>query len=109
MKVKELKKRIEQFRKLLQENSNIWSHSLDTTMPDYPIRNGQQLQEQINLLARQLGTLRPYINKFGSSSIMVLPAAGIRWDIYEAAVSNDVVQRKGPSVQNVFTQLQQIL
>jgi hypothetical protein len=109
VKVKELKHRLEQFRKLLQEHYSVWGHSLDSALPDYPIANGPHLQEQMDSLARQLGTLRPYIDKFGSSSIMTLPATGIRWDLYESAVSNDLAQRKGPSIQNAFPQLQQIL
>jgi hypothetical protein len=107
MKVKELSSRIERFRTALVEHGDLWKQSLDRTLPDYPIANGDTLRRQIDVLARQLGALRPYIDRFNFPSVMGV--AGVEWDAYDSAVSNDVAIRKGHSIEAVLQQLQQIL
>ncbi len=109
MRVKELKVRFEDFRQELQEHFGLWRTSLDQPLPDYPVRNIAELTRQTDSLARKLGTLRSYIRRFVGSTILHLPATGTQWDAYDSAVSNDVCQRKGPSIENVLPQLQQIL
>jgi len=46
MKVKELKMQLEEFQKELEQHSFLWRQSLDRTIPDYPIRNIENLRQQ---------------------------------------------------------------
>ncbi len=107
MKVRELASRVQKFHDDLESHFALWSQSLQQPIPDYPVRNIEKLREQTNSLARQLGTLRPYIERFVQSTIMTV--MGQRWDAYDCAVSNDVSVRKGPSIEAVLPQLQQML
>lgn len=107
MKVRELASRIQRFHDDLETHFDLWSGSLQQPIPDFPVRNIQQLKEQMAALARQLGTLRPYIERFAQSTVMTV--MGLKWDAYDSAVSNDVSVRKGPSIEAVLPQLQQIL
>jgi hypothetical protein len=74
MKVSELSSRIEKFHADLVEHADLWRQSLDHALPDYPITNGSKLREQVNALARQLGMLRPYRDKFGFPTTMGMVA-----------------------------------
>ena len=107
MTVYELSSRIEKFRAELDEHFNLWGESLNGTIPEYPIRNVERIRKQYDSLARQLGTLRPYLERLGLPSIM--GNAYGRWDAYDSAVSNDVAPRKGPSIEALLSQLQQAL
>ena len=107
MKVRELASRVQKFHDDLESHFALWSQSLQQPIPDYPVRNVEKLREQTNSLARQLGTLRAYIERFMQSTIMTV--MGQRWDAYDCAVSNDVSVRKGPSIEAVLPQLQQML
>jgi hypothetical protein len=107
MKVQELASRIQKFHDDLEAHFNLWVQSLEQPIPDYPVRNVQQLNEQMASLARQLGTLRSYLERFSPSTVMTV--MGQRWDAYDSAVSNDVSVRKGPSIEAVLPQLLQIL
>jgi hypothetical protein len=98
---------MQKFHDDLEAHFDLWSHSLQQPIPDYPVRNIQQLREQMAGLARQLGSLRPYIDRFSQSTVMGV--MGETWDIYESAVSNDVSARKGHSIEAALPQLQQIL
>lgn len=110
MKVKELIKRIEEFQKKLLEHKRLWGSSLDKTIPDYPIRNVDQLETQSRLLCRSLGTLRPFLDRFFDSWIMGQPASRTTWDALESAVSlQSVALAKGPSMRIVSERLDQIL
>ncbi len=108
MKVAELSSRVEKFRKELNDHANLWGRSLDDTIPDYPIRNHDQIRAQYDGLARQLGTLRPYFKKLGLPTIMGNSYLG-QWDAFDSAVSDDVAPRKGQSMQAVLSQLNQAL
>jgi hypothetical protein len=108
MKVAELSSRVEKFRKELNEHAELWGRSLDRTMPDYPIRNHDQIRAQYDGLARQLGTLRPYFKKLGVPTIMGNSYLG-HWDAFDSAVSDGVAPRKGQSIQAVLSQLNQAL
>jgi hypothetical protein len=107
MKVSDLTARIERFRTELHEHAALWGQSLDATIPDYPIKNGQVLRQQFASLARQLGTLRPYFVGLGLPTTM--GNAYGQWDAFDSAVSNDVAPRKGPSMEAVTSQLDQAL
>jgi hypothetical protein len=107
VKVNDLQAKLESFLADLEKHAQLWQRSLDDTMPDYPIANGNVLRQQSNALARQLGTLRPFIDKFGFPSILSM--AGTQWDIYDSAVANDVAIRKGRSIEGVIPQLHQML
>ena len=95
MNVAEVIARLEKFRRDLDAHAKLWGQSLDHTIPEFPIRNIEDLRSQSNSLARQLGTLRPYFEKLGLPSIMGNAYIG-QWDAFDSAVSNDVAPRKGP-------------
>src|SRR5215469_13812929 len=107
MTVKELSSRIEAFRSCLVEHRELFIQSLDRYLPDYPKQNVATLRQQQDNLARQLGMLRPYIDSFDFPSIMSM--AGVQWDVYDSAISNDVAIRKGESIDGVLQQLQKML
>jgi hypothetical protein len=107
MNVRELISKVQRFHDDLETHFELWRQSLDQPLPDYPVRNTQTLQKQISVLARQLGTLRPYIEKLTRSTTMGV--AGLEWDAYDSAVSNDVAARKGPSLKAVLPQLEQVI
>jgi len=107
LKVHELALKVKQFHDDLEIHFRLWLESLQQPIPDYPVRNIEKLREQTTSLARQLGTLRPYIERFSSSTKMKW--AEQLWDIYDSAVSNDVAIRKGESIEAALPQLQQIL
>jgi hypothetical protein len=107
MRVRELITRTQRFHNELEAHFDLWSHSLEQPIPDYPVRNIEVLREQMGSLARQLGTLRPYIERFTPSTLMSV--MGQTWDAYNSAVSNDVSVRKGPSIEAILPLLQQML
>lgn len=107
MKVRELVSSIEKFHHDLESHFDLWQQSLGQPLPEYPVRNIQGLKEQVNNVARQLGKLRPYIEKLCTSTKMGI--AGQLWDPYEFAISNDVAARKGPSIEAILPQLQQMV
>jgi len=109
MTVGELKDRLTKFESELQEHQQLWLQSLDRHLPDFPIKNERTLQQQMRVLARQLGALRSYIDRFSESTIMGIPAIGQQWDVFESATGNDVAQRKGLSLEGALQQLQIIL
>lgn len=63
MKVRELVSSIEKFHHDLESHFDLWQQSLGQPLPEYPVRNIQGLKEQVNNVARQLGKLRPYIQR----------------------------------------------
>lgn len=109
MKVRDFKNQLEEFRTELNSHSDLWLVSLDQPLPDYPVRNIPQLKEQMSALARKLGRLRPFIDRFASATVMQLPATGQQWDIFDSAVGNDLCLRKGPSLEGAIQQIDQIL
>ena len=107
MKVRDLMRRIEAFRDDLQAHYELWGESLEQPLPDYPVKNVSTLREQVSGLARQLGTLKAYLQALGLPTIM--ETAYGQWDAYDSAVSNDVAARKGSSIEAVLPQLEQAL
>lgn len=63
MKVSELASGVRKFHDELEMHFDLRSQSRQQPIPDYPVRNIEKLREQTNSLARQLGTLRPYIER----------------------------------------------
>ncbi|MDP9262770.1 MAG: hypothetical protein M3O85_00450 [Acidobacteriota bacterium] len=109
MRVGELKQRLEKFHADLDEHFRFWCRSLDQTLPDFPVRDVDFLNAQMRSLARQLGALRPYLQQLVDNGVMYHAATGTEWDIYDSAVSNDVAQRKGRSIETALSQIQQAL
>ena len=110
MKVHELIVALEEFQAKLIEHRKLWGQSLDSTIPDFPIRNGVELEEQSRWLSRKLGGLRSYIERFDSQWLMVHPATGTRWDAISAAVGlTAVAKTKGPSIRSVIEKVDQII
>jgi uncharacterized protein (TIGR02391 family) len=109
MRVSALISALDEFRLKLIEHKELWGDSLSHPIPDYPVRNRAQLEEQSNWLTRRLGALRSYIERFDNQWIMVHPATGVRWDALDASVSlNQVAQVKGPSLRSVIEKLNTI-
>jgi len=109
MRVSELLAALDEFRGKLIEHRELWGKSLNSTVPDFPVRNQEELEEQSHWLTRRLGALRPYIERFDSEWIMVHPATGARWDALDAAASlSAVAQAKGASIRSVIDKLNTI-
>jgi hypothetical protein len=108
MKVSELASRTQRFHDDLEAHFELWQQSLEPPLPDYPVRNTEELRRQMSSLARQLGTLRPYIVKLTQTTRMGMMGQP-HWDIYDSAVSNDLAARKGPSIEAILPQLQQMI
>lgn len=110
MKVSELIELLESFREELRDHRKLWGASLAQPIPQYPVRNRKALEEQSDLLARQLGRLRPYLDRFRDSWMMRHPATGVTWDVLDAAVSlQAVAPMKGPSIGSAIEAIDQIL
>jgi uncharacterized protein (TIGR02391 family) len=110
MKVSKLAEELEEFLRRLIEHRQLWGDSLSQPIPDYPVRNRDELEEQSRWLSRKLGTLRPYIIRFQQNWIMNHPATGVRWDALDAAVGlSSVSQIKGPSLRTVEEAINQII
>jgi len=110
MKVKELLQALEEFQHKLIEHKKLWGKSLSQPIPDYPVRNVAELQEQSRWLNRQLGALRPYIERFDDSWVMVHPATRASWNALDTAVGlQAVAQAKGPSIRTTIEKLDQII
>ncbi|WP_375779056.1 TIGR02391 family protein [Bradyrhizobium sp. ma5] len=109
MKVSELLAALDEFRSKLTEHRELWSKSLNNIVPDFPIRNQKELEEQSHWLTRRLGALRPYIERFDSNWIMQHPATGSLWDGLDAASGlSSVSQIKGPSLRSTIEKLNTI-
>jgi len=110
MKVIDLKNTIIEFQEKLDEHKMLWSKSLDKTIPDYPVRNTEELKIQTKWLSRRLGCLRPYLERFKDSWIMKIQLTGTVWDALDSAVTlNDTAGIKGPSLRNVISELDKII
>lgn len=110
MLAKELKREVEEFQKCLIAHSELWGESLGRTIPDYPVRNVDQLTEQSRWLCRKLGSLRPYFDRFFDHWVMRHPSTGVEWNALDAATGlESVAQIKGPSMRTVTERLDQLL
>jgi uncharacterized protein (TIGR02391 family) len=109
MRVAELLSALDEFRDKLIEHNKLWGDSLNTTVPDYPIRNHEKLEGQSHWLTRRLGALRSYIERFDGEWMMVHPATGVHWDALDAAVGlSHVAQAKGSSLRTTIEKLNTI-
>src|SRR5262245_14119951 len=109
MKVSELLAALDEFRSKLVEHRELWGKSLNDVIPDFPIKNQKELEEQSQWLTRRLGALRPYIERFDSNWIMEHPATGTVWDALDAASGlSSVSQIKGPSLRATIERLNSI-
>jgi len=109
MKVKVLLQKIKKFKDLLNEHSELWSKSLNNTIPDYPIKNNEKLKEQQIQLFRLYYPIDEYLTIFSKGRLMRHPMTGIEWDVYRSSIGNDVAQIKGPSLSNALLELEGII
>ena len=110
MRAKDLLGEIEKFQLDLARHQEIWGNSLDHPIPQYPVRNTSTLISQSRHLSRDLGRLRPYLQRFRDNWLMHHPATGAQWDALEAATGSDqIAQIKGPSLRTVIGALDQII
>lgn len=109
MRVAELLAALDEFRSKLIEHKELWGKSLNSAIPDFPVKNQKELEEQSGWLTRRLGALRPYIERFDSEWLMVHPATRVRWDALDSAASlSSVAQIKGSSLRAVIDKLNTI-
>lgn len=110
MKVKHFAEQLEEFQQKLIEHQKLWGSSLSQPIPDFPVKNGNQLEEQSRWMSRKLGALRPFIYRFDNNWIMNHPATGVRWNALDSAVGLDAIsQVKGPSIRSTIQKLDQII
>jgi REase_DpnII-MboI len=110
MKVSELKRQLEEFRRDLITYRKLWNSSLESGVPDYSVENIEELQQQASSLFRQLGRLRLYMEALHSSWTLRHGGAGISWNILDVALGNEsVAQAKGPSLNALVDALQLVL
>lgn len=109
MKTKILLEKIREFRDLLKEHDDLWGKSLDKTIPDYPIKNNDKLEEQQIKLARLFYPIDRYLTQFSMGRLMQHPATGIAWDMYRTAIGDEVAQAKGPSLGKSILELEGII
>ncbi|MHC9063770.1 TIGR02391 family protein [Nitrospira sp. CMX1] len=109
MQVSALLAALDEFRTKLIEHKELWGRSLSQPIPDYPVRNREELEAQSHWLTRRLGALRPYIERFDNHWLMVHPATSVRWDALDASVSlNQVAQAKGPALRSTIDKINTI-
>lgn len=109
MRVSAVLAALDEFRRKLIEHRDLWAKSLSQPLPDYPVRNRQELEAQSQWLTRRLGALRSYIERFDDEWLMVHPGTGVRWDALDASVSlGQVAQAKGPSLRSTIEKLNTI-
>lgn len=110
MKVQELINALEEFQCKLDEHHTLWGGSLSRAIPDYPIKNKEELTRQSRWLSRRLGALRPYIERFEANWLMGQAASGQTWDTLESAVGlTDIAFVKGASLRAVVERLERVL
>ncbi len=106
----ELTNLIEEFYAKLDEHKDLWVKSFASGGSNFPIRNHAELEIQTKWLQRRLGALRPYIERFDTSWIMVHPQTGVTWDALNASVGlSDVSLIKSPSIKSVLQKLNTII
>jgi len=106
MKKEEIKSKIEGFHGAMRAYRDLLSKSRDAMVRI--VRNGQQIEEMRSDLNRKLGALSKYIKKLGhnpySSDI-----GGGPYPVYETALSNDILQRRGPCIDMALQDLDYII
>ena len=110
MKVTDLLQALEEYQKKLIEHKELWGKSLSQPIPDYPVRNIDELQELTKWLNRRLGGLRPFIERFDDSWVMVHPGTGASWNALDTSIGMQAVaQAKGPSIRTCIDKVDQII
>jgi hypothetical protein len=101
----ELAARLKKFKADLVEHRSLYAQSLNSTMRTFPVRNGEKLQTQEEVLTGQLYLLEPYLNRFANQRIRTHPATRTSWDIFKTAVGNDAAIIKGSSLNDAILEL----
>lgn len=110
MLVSKLKKEIEVFQSKIMEHRDLWGKSLSSPIPNFPVKNKEQLEEQSRWLSRKKGMLQPFLDRFFENWIMRHPATGVTWNALDAATGlSSVSQIKGPSMRMVSERMDQLL
>jgi uncharacterized protein (TIGR02391 family) len=110
MKVQDLISEVEEFRAALVAHRDLYGKSLDNELPDYPVVNVKQLEEQSRLLNRMVGRLRPFLERLRSTWHMRQYGGGPSVDALDAATSTAyVAQLKGDALDLVIGAIDQVL
>ena len=82
---------------------------MHSSIPNYPIRNGEKLNEQEVALTRQLYLLEPFLQRLAKQRIRFHPATRTSWDIFKVATGNDAAIIKGPSLNDAILELEGVI
>lgn len=105
MKIKELREKMKEFQKTLQEYYNL-RNSRETY-------RAAEKKEQFNALQKQLYRhyyiLDPFLTKYGKGRTKAFPSYGITWDIYRDAIggANEITTTE--SIKDAILQLEGII
>jgi hypothetical protein len=100
---------MKKFRDGLVAHRDLYSKSLGSPIPTYPIRNGEKLNQQEIALTKQLYVLEPQLQRLAHQRIRSHPATQTRWDIFKVAVGNDAAIIKGPSLNDAILELEGVI
>ena len=106
MKVSELKEQLEKFAREVVGYRDLWGESLEGPLPDYPVKNFDELNKQSASLLRQLGLLRPYLEDLHSTWVLQSNASQISWNVLDHALGNHGAPVKGPSLNALIDGIQ---
>lgn len=106
MKKIELQNRIEELHRELKSYRDLLSESRDAMVRI--VRNGPKLEEMRGSLNRKYGGLSRYIKKLGNYP-MRSDIGGGPYPAYETALSNDILQRRGPCIDAAIQDLEYII
>jgi hypothetical protein len=110
MTVAQLQADLESFRRELIQYRDLWNDSLEQPLPDYPVKNFNELEQRADALLRRLGRLRPYMEELHSAWIFHHQITGVSWNILDTALGSDpIAQVKGRSLNVLVEALQIIL
>jgi hypothetical protein len=73
MKYGELAAVLKQFKADLTQHRSLYRESLDSTIPEFPIRNGERLQQPQATLTRELYLLEPFLQRFAHQRSDITP------------------------------------
>jgi hypothetical protein len=87
MKYGELAVLLRKFEDGIKSHRTLYNGSLNTIIPDYPVRNGESVFAQEEELTRQLYILEPYLQSLAHRRWR--HQNGRVWDIFSVAVGNE--------------------
>lgn len=110
MKARDLAREIEEFQAALIAHRDLYARSTDVMVDDYPVENEEELRAQSRRLARILGQLRPFLQRFRPNWLMRHPMSGLTVDTLDGAVGmGHEVQIKGDALDHAIDGVEQVI